>query len=1131
MKFIKLEILNLASLDREGGEVINFEEGALGDSTIFSIVGPTGSGKSTLLDAICLALYSLAPRYTRKKGERGKIDILGTADKDENNRLAPSDCRNILTRGKKIGYSKLTFRANNGDVYRAEWHVSFLRKKYDKVKTYLYKLSSSNGELKEVAADWNELPNIIGLDFDQFLRTVLIAQGSFANFLTASEDSRYQLLEKLIGNETLYTDIAARISQKKEEAEKAYNEINAHFAANDKDIIKSKEELDALTERIDFLNKEENKAREELVKINDALRWYVDEEKFVENLSLLETKLTAARQDLENIKTETERLALHDSTLEAVGLYKDAEECRKDIEKSDAEIKRLSNQATSMLTSIEEQKGKLIELQSLAAKAQQELEQQKPRINKARTIKGELETIRKSVQSRQKAKDAATDAFNRAKKAVDENTKAISKGEENLKEASRSLETLKGKVLVEIERLKTRAQSALDAFVSEQKKIENQDLDALQKAKSLADQKQNDLLGAIRIRTDIETDNLQIKTHEADIQKCTDRNREISEKLSKFDIESQSKELETLRKTYTLMTSENWKEHRSGLQEGKPCPLCGAVHHPYASDDDFIPVVNELYDIIDQKQKALNESQEEMNKLSREHNQNTGKITTLQSAVKTLKKELTRLESEWLSLQPKYTDWPLASTALKALLSAITQEANAADKALKDYNAIIKNVSQLRKEKEKAEAEVLKYKEESDKQIKDAEEKQNGYDTELKTEKGKTANLIAQQSEKETALVEAVVVLEEANNEVKAKQQAIREEIGENDPDVFEKKLIDAKTSADNAVSSKTEYIGTLNSELTGIKGRIESTMGAKAEKEKSRNLKVSQFETWLEDYNANPQHQPKLDLATIALLFAATEDWEEIRSRQKELAAALTSAETSLKNEKTAHEEHQQHKPEKTKEELGNRKAELENRSTTELVELKVQLQRHNQAKLLMGAMYEKKQEAETLLEEWKQISDAIGGSEGKMLRKIAQCYTLHFLVEHANAEIRKFNSRYELQHVKNSLGIRVIDHDRADDIRDTTSLSGGETFIVSLGLALGLSSLSSRNISFENLFIDEGFGTLDSDTLAIVIDSLAMLQSSQGKKVGVISHTSTMFERITTQIQVIKNGNSGSSYIKIYP
>ena len=181
------------------------------------------------------------------------------------------------------------------------------------------------------------------------------------------------------------------------------------------------------------------------------------------------------------------------------------------------------------------------------------------------------------------------------------------------------------------------------------------------------------------------------------------------------------------------------------------------------------------------------------------------------------------------------------------------------------------------------------------------------------------------------------------------------------------------------------------------------------------------------------------------------------------------------------------------------------------------------------MGELHEKHQEARHTLEEWDQICQAIGG-EGKTLRKIAQCYTLRFLIAHANAEIRRFNTRYELTQVANSLGIRVIDHDRADDIRDTTSLSGGETFIVSLGLALGLSSLSSRNISFDNLFIDEGFGTLDPDTLATVIDSLASLQSSRGKKVGVISHTDVISERISTQVRIIKNGNSGSSHIEIH-
>ena len=222
MKIIRLEILHLASLDRPGGEVIDFEEGALGDSTIFSIVGPTGSGKSTLLDAICLALYGRAPRYPRKPGDRKQgIVIYGEAGKDEQNRPAPTDSVNILTRGKKKGYAKLTFKANNGNVYRAEWHVRFKTKEYDKPQTVLYLLTHENGQPKEEVARWEDIPSIVGLDYEQFLRTVLIAQGSFANFLTAKEDERYQLLEKLIGCEELYTTIATRIKEQKELATEA----------------------------------------------------------------------------------------------------------------------------------------------------------------------------------------------------------------------------------------------------------------------------------------------------------------------------------------------------------------------------------------------------------------------------------------------------------------------------------------------------------------------------------------------------------------------------------------------------------------------------------------------------------------------------------------------------------------------------------------------------------------------------------------------------------------------------------------------------------------------------------------------------------------------------------------------
>lgn len=238
MKLLRLEILNLASLDCAGGETINFEEGALGDSTIFSIVGPTGSGKSTILDAICLALYNRAPRYPRKKGDRNQnIEIYGELEDGEKNRLAPTDSRNFLTRGKKEGYSKLTFLANNGNLYRAEWYVRQKTKNYDDALTLLYVISTKGDETIEEAAEWDKLPQIIGLDYDQFLRTVLIAQGAFANFLTAKENERYELLEKLIGCEEMYTNIATKIKQQKDDAVKAFDLIVSDLSAQEKDVI------------------------------------------------------------------------------------------------------------------------------------------------------------------------------------------------------------------------------------------------------------------------------------------------------------------------------------------------------------------------------------------------------------------------------------------------------------------------------------------------------------------------------------------------------------------------------------------------------------------------------------------------------------------------------------------------------------------------------------------------------------------------------------------------------------------------------------------------------------------------------------------------------------------------------
>ena len=411
-----------------------------------------------------------------------------------------------------------------------------------------------------------------------------------------------------------------------------------------------------------------------------------------------------------------------------------------------------------------------------------------------------------------------------------------------------------------------------------------------------------------------------------------------------------------------------------------------------------------------------------------------------------------------------------------------------------------------------------------------AEENKNKANNRLTAEKAKTENLLQQVQEKTVALQTATEGLATVNQEILDKKQALKAEIGNTDPDTLEKQLTNAKDTADKKAKAKSEEILKMQGNLQGIRGKIDTTRQSKQNEETLGKQKKFSLDQWLAIYNKEKLYEQKLTTDDIAQLYSSTDDWEAIRSRQKTCTEAFTSAQTTLQNEVKAHEEHQPAKPEADKEALTQRKTELENISNDELVNAKAQLKSHNDAKLQMGNMFEQMKGAETLKNEWEEIYNAIGKKDGDQLRKIAQCYTLRFLIEHANDEIRKFNTRYELQQVKNSLGIRVIDHDRADDVRDTTSLSGGETFIVSLGLALGLSALSSRNISFDNLFIDEGFGTLDPDTLATVIDSLSMLQSSQGKKVGVISHTDTMSERITTQIRIIKNG-SGSSHVEIYP
>ena len=1125
MRFIKLEILNLASLDRNEGEVIDFEKGALGGSNIFSIVGPTGSGKSTILDAICLALYNRAPRYPKKKGEKKQYyETFGTPDDGEKNRLAPTDCRNILTRGKKNGYSKLTFLANNGKIYRAEWSVRFNRKNYDNAVTTLYEIIPNGNETE---SEWNKLPDIIGLDYDQFLSTVLIAQGSFAKFIDAKENERYELLEKLIGCEELYTNIASEIKSHRDSAEQEYETIMANYSAIGKDIV-NPEELEPLKKRIDELQEEENNIKSEILKVTESLKWYETDREHVERIDKFRQDLTKAQDALEAIKDATARLGLHDSTLKATALFKEIKDIQDEISRDRETLTKLNERIQSGNEAIKAAVSVLTQLKNSHKEADSKYRSQKPHIDKARTIKGELESASKAVDDKLDDRNAAKIALDSANKDVETNKADIKKAQKALDEATLAHNRLKEDIDQKKKDLAEKVNKDTEAYKSEMARLSGLDDAKLQQAQRDADSRKADIKEAIRIKSELQSRQESIDGNLKERNRLTERNKVIDKELASLTIDKDRAGLETLNKSYTLMTTEDWVAHRHSLEDGKPCPLCGATSHPYVKDEVLAPVVNEMKALIDSKRAKLKEQEDLQKNLNGEYSRNIGTIESLEKAYKTLTEDKTGLERRWNEIHSEYTQWPDDLERLKQLQPVLVEEAKKANEALNAFNTLRKSTDSLRKALEKSQNGQKDYSDQADKQIREAEKTKNDANTLLQTEKGKTANLEKQQQERQQVLSKAECALNEARKVVEDKASAIRKEIGDKDPDSLDQELMQARQDAADAVERKNAEIQSLVQENEGLKGQSRTIADGILKGTDKKEKTVANLDEWISGYN--DKHSEKLTVSDIEMLYSATDDWEAVRTRQTKLNTWLTSAKTTLEIEEKSHKDHQEKKPSDTEEDLKAKKALLEAHTSTELTDAKARMQRHEAAQQKLGQLVNQKQDAELSKREWEQIYDAIG-ADGKTLRKIAQCYTLRFLVEHANAEIRKFNNRYELQQIKNSLGIRVIDHDRADDVRETTSLSGGERFIVSLGLALGLSSLSSRNISFDNLFIDEGFGTLDPDTLAVVIDSLAMLQSSQGKKVGVISHTDTMSERITTQIRIVKDGNSGSSHIEFNP
>ncbi|MBM6444572.1 MULTISPECIES: AAA family ATPase [Pseudomonas] len=338
----------------------------------------------------------------------------------------------------------------------------------------------------------------------------------------------------------------------------------------------------------------------------------------------------------------------------------------------------------------------------------------------------------------------------------------------------------------------------------------------------------------------------------------------------------------------------------------------------------------------------------------------------------------------------------------------------------------------------------------------------------------------------------------------------------------WQQQLEQAVEQARNAETTMASELQNLRTQYVQIGAEL------KAQQERLQALQSEDNELTQKIADWRGRH-PELDDGGLEdLLRVDDTQVSELRQRLQNSEKAIEQAKVLLQERDQRLLAHQaQHNGNLDAEQLATALAELQNQfsvSEQRCAELRAEQAEDQRRQNANQALAQQIADAYAEFQRWARLNALIGSATGDTFRKIAQAYNLDLLVHHANVQLRQLVRRYRLKRGGSMLGLLVMDTEMGDELRSVHSLSGGETFLVSLALALGLASMASSTLKIESLFIDEGFGSLDPESLQLAMDALDGLQA-QGRKVAVISHVQEMHERIPVQIQVRRQGNGLST------
>lgn len=1005
MKIRKLNIKNIHSL--KGEHTIDFAEGVLGNAGLFAITGPTGSGKSSILDAITLALYNRIPRIDKAISET-IIDEEGV----------------IITKNAPDCYAEVEYEVK-GKIYRSSWSIK---------RTRTNTLSSRKQELIEgisgeilasgKAEVVKENERIIGLNYEQFVQSLILAQGQFAKLLLAKKDERNKLLEEITGS-SVYRKIGAAVYGRFKKATDAVDDQKLRIGEI---VLIDEEQLKLIKEDIDV------KTPQSKI-IAGQIKELEEKRKVKESIVLNSKKKQENEEDLKKFEFDKKEFSDKKACLEdhdKLVMFKDQLMALERNEEKSVDLTKKIDRITKVdLPELEQEKKKLITAGSELindglTEDNYELVLEEFRSRIIALVEAEKETLRDTKQEAQRIQDKIKD-LKAYKIEFIESADITAQIEAHLKLIN---ELCKKSGVHELDKLRIRKDEIVNSLLPANQLLGN---------RKLFDEKSK---GISELKAKI----TNVNEH---IEEC---NKVIKQNSSELDalvepLKMAKTELEEWQKRKSL------DQHRNELQKDQPCPLCGSLEHPYASnaEDVLISKLQEKYDDLLGKSEKFKEQILKLQTKSEAFTTSNAKDN--EELTKRLKANL-ELETvvieacnklNW-KIDSPVAEWEQAINQLQGHQSELDdlEKKLAAKAILGDIQLLYLNYKKLKSKFEEAEKKRV--------------EAYQGNDINLEVSKLKQE--IAQNCLRVENSTQRLKEFTREHSEIKVGISKIREVL------LTELK----KLGVDTIAILKSKILD------EGDAGQIRKELQALKETEVKLNANKEIIDKELKSAKDLDDSSISLEQVTLNL----TDLTKSVELLKKE----IWEQENKIKIDAENKEKHKKY---------GDELAALQK-------ELNI----------------------------WTKMNILIGDATGKKFSNFVQDLTLKKLIEFGNARLRGFSDRYLLDIENEADTLKVIDTYMGNSKRSVTSLSGGETFMLSLALAFGLSDLAARNVEIESLFIDEGFGSLDPDSLNQAITILENMQNESNKSIGIISHVSELKDRIGTKVKLIIT-SAGYSTIEI--